>query len=573
MQYRIMHRLVTSHILMALLLGGLRAASTEPFATQVVREIQAKMPAWIVKTNTPGVAIAVVDDRTILWQEVYGHTSRNTNQPITPRTLFSIQSMSKSFTALGVLMAVQDGLLDLDAPISDYVPEFTVHSRYEDHPERRITMRHLLSHRAGFTHEAPVGSNFESRPVSFAEHILSIPDTWLRYPVGYRFAYSNLGVDLAGAILEKETGKPFIDYIREKVLLPIGMTDSTLDSGVILKASDRALGHLAPKDVVPGGIPVEFPMIPAGGVYTNLPDMARYLMFHINEGRVDGRPLLRPDLMQAMHSVAFPEHGQRFGYGLGIVVEHQGPEVYYSHGGGGYGFASYMAIYPHLKLGIIYLTNSEPGGEGIEWLSDIVGDLITKSPGAPGAELEKPTFVTAHPLPVTDPRVQRQLGRYTDGIAVGVKDGVLNVTTKNSVYPLAFYEDKGEIVGLFRKDIELRFKPPLLSGQPGSLVLLRWPDGPVQYCDFDRPDKSADSPGPNRPDWARYRGTYKTLDWGRIPSDLLVTVAVDNGYLTVNGQRCHEYGPGLFFSSSGEALDFRGTVATFRNIVLIRTTK
>ena len=436
-----------------------------------------------------------------------------------------------------------------------------------------MTLRHLLSHRAGFTHEAPVGSNFDSRPVSFAEHILSIPDTWLRYPVGYRFAYSNVGVDLAGAILEKKAGKPFAEYIREKVLLPLGMTDSSLDLDAILRASDRAFGHRAPKDVVPGGIPVEFPMIPAGGVYTNLTDMARYLMFHINEGRVDGRPLLRADLMQAMHSVAFPEPGQRFGWGLGNAIEHQGPEVYYYHGGGGYGFASYMAMYPGLKLGIICLTNSESGGEGLDWLSGIVGDLITKSAGAPGPGLEKPTFATTHPLPATDPRVRRLLGQYTNDVVLGVKEGVPSITFQTNVFPLAFYEDRGEVVGLVEKMAELRFKPPLLVGQPGTLVLLRWPDGPVAYCDFERPEKSADSPGPNKPDWAGYYGTYKTLDWGRIPSDAPVIVAVDNGYLTVNGRRCHEYVPGLFFTSSGEALDFRGAIATFRNILLIRTTK
>jgi CubicO group peptidase (beta-lactamase class C family) len=82
--------------------------------------------------------------------------------------------MSKSFAALGVLMVVQDGLLDLDAPITEYLPDFSVKSRFEDHPERKMTLRHLLSHRTGFSHEAPVGSNYDSRPTSFEEHVLSI---------------------------------------------------------------------------------------------------------------------------------------------------------------------------------------------------------------------------------------------------------------------------------------------------------------------------------------------------------------------------------------------------------------
>jgi CubicO group peptidase (beta-lactamase class C family) len=362
---------------------------TEPesIGAQVAAKIQARMPEWFKQKNTPGAVIAVVDDRAIVWQGAYGTTIRGQDKPVTSRTLFSIQSMSKSFTALGVLMAVQDGLLDLDAPITDYLPDFSVHSRYEDHPERKMTLRHLLSHRAGFTHEAPVGGNFDSRPTSFNEHVLSFSDTWLRYPVGYRYSYSNVGIDLAGYILEKKSGRPFAAYIKEKVLVPLGMNDSTLDIGTILKAEDRAVGHLAPNVAVAGGIPVEVPMIPAGGVYTNVPDMARYLMFHINEGRVDGRPLLRDDLTRAMHTAAFPEPGQTFGYGLGIVAEHFGPEVVYSHGGGGYGFGSYMVMFPGLKVGIIYMTNSEQGGQGIGWVQSVVEDLIAKMSGPPDAKL------------------------------------------------------------------------------------------------------------------------------------------------------------------------------------------
>jgi len=527
------------------------------------------MPEWLKQKETPGAAIAVVDDKAILWSEVYGHTSRAKDKPLTPRTLFSIQSMSKSFTALGVLMAVQDGLLDLDAPITDYLPDFSVRSRFEDHPERKMTLRLLLSHRAGFSHEAPVGSNYDSRPTTFSEHILSISDTWLRYPVGYRYSYSNLGIDLAGYILEKKSGQPFAAYIRDKVLIPLGMNDSTLDIAAILKAEDRAIGHLGPAAVVAGGIPVEIPMVPAGGVYTNVLDMARYLMFHINEGRIDGRPLLRDDLMKAMHSVAFPELHQTFGYGLGIAVDHCGPEVFYSHGGGGYGFGSYMVMFPGLKLGMIYMTNSGQGGQGIGWISDIVTELIAKSAGPPGPELEMPTVDTRNPLPPGDARIGRLAGQYSDGIIIGPRDGVFGFAREKEFYPLSFYEDQGEVAGVFGKYSELRVKPPL-AGQPGTLLHLNRLSGTVSYYDFHKPEKSADQAGPDKPEWKPYLGTYRMLTWGRAPG-YAGMIGVENGYLIYNGMRCLEYLPGLFFTFDGEALDFRGTIATYRNIPLIRT--
>ena len=544
-------------------------SAPESIAARVAAEIQNRMPEWFKKKDTPGAAIAVVDDKAILWQGVYGTSSRGQDKPVTPRTLFSMQSMSKSFAALGVLMAVQDGLLDLDAPITDYLPDFSVRSRYEDHPERKMTLRHLLSHRAGFTHEAPVGSNYDSRPTTFSEHVLSFPETWLRYPVGYRYSYSNIGIDLAGYILEKKSGQPFAAYIRDKVLVPLGMNDSTLDMSAILKAGDRALGHLRPAVTVAGGIPVEIPMLPSGGVYTNILDMARYLMFHINEGRVDGRPLLRDDLMRAMHTVAFPEPQQKFGYGLGIAVDHYGPEVYYSHGGGGYGFGSYMVMFPGLKLGMVYMTNSEHGGQGIGWISDIVDDFIAKSAGPPDAELEKPTVDTRLPLPPEDARVQRLVGSYGANVVIGPRDGVFGIALGKEFQPLSFYEEGDEVVGVFGKYSELRVKPPL-TGQPGSLVHLNRLSGTVSYYDFHKPEKSADRPGPNKPEWKPYLGVYRTLYWGRALGTM-ATIEVVDGYLTYSGLRCREHLPGLFFTFDGEALDLRGTIPTFRNIPLIRT--
>ena len=87
----------------------------------------------------------------------------------------------------------------------------------------------LLSHTAGFTHEAPVGNNNELDPGEFDAHVRSISDTWLRFPVGTGYAYSNLGIDLAGYILERVEGKPFAEVMRDSLLEPLGMDRSTFD--------------------------------------------------------------------------------------------------------------------------------------------------------------------------------------------------------------------------------------------------------------------------------------------------------------------------------------------------------
>ena len=152
----------------------------------IIEQYRPQILADMQQDNISGLAIAVVDDQRILWAEGFGYTDWDKKIPVTPNTLFSIQSMSKSFTATAAMFAVQDGLVDLDEPITTYLPAFHVNSIFEEHPEQKITMRMLLSHTAGFAHEAPYGSSYDHPAYSFEKHIASISDTWLKFPVGTR---------------------------------------------------------------------------------------------------------------------------------------------------------------------------------------------------------------------------------------------------------------------------------------------------------------------------------------------------------------------------------------------------
>jgi CubicO group peptidase (beta-lactamase class C family) len=188
-----------------------------------------------------------------------------------------------------------------------------VHSRFEEHPEQLITLRHLLSHKAGFTHEAPVGNNFADSP-SFEAHIASISDTWLRYPVGQRYSYSNLGIDLAAHILQVVSRKPFSQVMKETLFDPLGMTNSSTSIAVIRENQNRAIGH---SDGV--RVPrLDIPMLGAGGVYASAADMARFVRFFLNDGWVGEQQFLEQTLVEEMFTVPFAVPGQTEGYALGI---------------------------------------------------------------------------------------------------------------------------------------------------------------------------------------------------------------------------------------------------------------
>ena len=374
-----------------------RALADDAAATVIAR-YRERIPELMAEQGIPGLAVALVDKDRTLWVEGFGHIDGRGSAPVTADTIFSVQSMSKLFTATAVMQAVAAGRLDLDAPITTYLPEFTVHSAFEEHPERKITLRMLLSHTAGFTHEAPVGNNNELDPGDFDAHVRSISDTWLRFPVGSGYAYSNLGIDLAGYILERVEGKPFAEVMRDSLLEPLGMDHSTFDRAVIRATADRAVGHVHPYPKPP----LDVPMTAAGGLYASAADLARFLRFELNGGSIDGRVVLDPKWLDEMQTVPPPRAGAPAGYALGVVRHRwnrweQRPDLF-DHGGGGFGFLSDLWWLPQLGIGVAILTNSQDHQLQNDLALSILADLV----GEPGVYRDRLLALPWRP-PADDP--------------------------------------------------------------------------------------------------------------------------------------------------------------------------
>lgn len=547
----------------AAMLGGIagkgRAAGKPGLAAAVPADLAdaiGKRRAGILESmarhDVPGVAVALIRDGQVAWAEGFGVTDRASGRPVGTETLFSIQSISKNFTATAILLAVQKGLLDLDAPITRYVPEFRVNSRFEAAPERRMTLRLLLSHRAGFTHEAPIGNNYDPAFPSFEAHVRSISETWLRYPVGRQYAYSNLGFDLAGHILQKASGMPFAQAVKTLLLDPLGMTSTTFSDRVYTAARDRALGHAAGYDAVP----LVTPLIPSGGVYTNAGDMAAYARFHLGKGMVGGSALLDRALWETMHRPQYDEH-----YGLGVSRRKLrfGDTIVdcCNHNGGGFGFGAKFSFYPDEGLAWVAMFNRPDGPVYEEFGEALAETLLARRHGRRG-----PVAAPASLNPVALPkaRLEPHAGRY--------------VARGGQMVSFALNGDRLEV-----KRAGETGKVEFLSAAQGFMVrdgeadMLRfdagrieWPHGP---SDLDYNDGPRDMPGPDRPGWTKYTGRYRVTIWGRPSGER--NVHIRNGYLYVDELRMvTEFRPGLFFSADGEALDFRGAVATFANVKLQR---
>src|SRR5437870_4157082 len=263
----------------------------------VIAELERIIPGEMEKQRVPGLAIALVDGQRTIWSRGFGSTNRPGSPPVTDETLFSLQSISKTYTATGVLLAVQKGWLRLDDPLRKFLPGFTVHSRSGSDEAAKITIRHLLSHRAGFNHEAPMGGNYDDRPVTFEQHIASIPDTWLQFPVGQRYSYSNLGIDLAGWVLQLLSHRPFPLYMKEVLFRPLGMASSTFDQAEAFRQPSVARGHVEERTVPDLAIVI----IPSGGMYSTVKDMARFVSFQLAGGMAGAKRILAQELLDEMY--------------------------------------------------------------------------------------------------------------------------------------------------------------------------------------------------------------------------------------------------------------------------------
>ena len=211
--------------------------------SSVIRELKQSIPAEMEKNTIPGLSIALVDGDDSVWAKGFGYTDLTTKHKVTRDTLFSLQSISKTCTATGFMIAADKGLVTLDDPLKKHYPGFRVNSRFGEREADKITFRHLLSHRSGLTHHAPIGNAFSNTECTFEEHVESISDSWLKFPVGERYSYSNLGIDLAGYALQLVSGVPFPQFMKEELLDPIGMADSTYDQRYVRSSCVFAKGH------------------------------------------------------------------------------------------------------------------------------------------------------------------------------------------------------------------------------------------------------------------------------------------------------------------------------------------
>lgn len=525
------------------------------------------IPALMAEHEVPGLAVAICDTSGVVWSEGFGVRRAGDTEPVGPRTMFGIQSVSKMYTAAAVMVAGRLGLVDLDEPVTTYLPEFTVRSRWEEEPERRITLRHLLGHTAGLTHEAPYGGNYTPGR-SWTRHCESIADTWLRFPVGHHVEYSNLGIDLAAYILQRASGEPFTTFVRRHLLEPLGLERTTFVPRAIAAETGRAAGHVE-RSRRP---PLHVPMIAAGGAYAGAEDACGFLHFHL----AGGLGVLGRDRLEEMYRLPFAAAGQKEGYGLGVQVESRDGRVIRGHRGGGFGFSCSHLWSPGDGVGVVVLTNAYGHGLAEDLAQRVLRDLSgagrdTRPTADPGTGSRAGTGVAGprpSARPVTPADRHRLAGTYagSEHLEIAFRAGGPVLVGGETEHTLRLTGPDELVVENAGQE---RFLACGDDGQGRARYLFRSRDAVTFYRnevpDLD-PDALADGP------WNR---TYGLTSGSAILRGIRLLRKGDDAAVELHwpgGRRAfalEEHLPGrLYFSSTGEALDLTRSPATFAGIPL-----
>jgi CubicO group peptidase (beta-lactamase class C family) len=345
-------------------------ASPTPELTKADFEtfLDALIPSQLRNRNIAGAVVSVVKDGQVLFQKGYGYADVEQKKPVLPdQTLFRPGSISKLFTATAVMQLVEQGKLDLDHDINDYL-DFTIPKTY---PEP-VTLRQLLTHTGGFE---------EILKNLFVAHQSDIKPlrTYLVKEMPARIfapgkipSYSNYGFTLAGYIVERVSGEKFERYVENHILKPLRMNHSTFDQPLPAElASQMSKAYLNASKK-----PRDFEFVqasPAGALTTTAADMTRFMLAFLQDGAVDGVSILKPETVRQMEARQFEFHPKLPGLGITFMEYLIDPVRIIAHGGDTVYFHSDMILVPDAHLGYFLSYNSlgknVGGGRGEVWRS------------------------------------------------------------------------------------------------------------------------------------------------------------------------------------------------------------
>jgi CubicO group peptidase (beta-lactamase class C family) len=346
-------------------------AQPERSAEKYAERLEPSLEKIVREEKFPGLAVGIVEGGKLVYARGFGvRKLGDPATPVTAETLFHMASITKPFVATAVMQLVEQGQVDLDAPVTRYLPYF----RLKDPRYQSITVRQILTHSSGMPDVKDYEwGKAEDDEGALERYVRSLSDKELRWQPGSRFAYSNMAYEVLGDLVAKVSGKSFEDYVEANILKPLGMRSSTL----LLKRADPtklASGYTRIDDGTVKPIahyPYNRAHSPSSNLHSNVEDMARWALANLNHGELDGRRVLKRSTHDLMWKPAVETGRNGVRIAISWFLEESKGDHLVVHAGGDDGFLTYLCLCPERKIAVVFMTNCDHG-RAVQQVREIV---------------------------------------------------------------------------------------------------------------------------------------------------------------------------------------------------------
>jgi beta-lactamase class C len=335
-----------------------------PFIEELLTIYERKIDSLADQSHTPGAAIAIVYDSTVIFLKGIGVKKIGTHDLVDTHTVFRLASVSKCFASFLTGILVEDSILHLHDHVTQYLPGFSLHSNEET---QKLTLAHVLSHTTGLPYHTYTNMVEEGEGI---ETLLNrLKDVKLSAGVGEEYSYQNVGYSIIGEVMKSATGKNYDTLLKEKVFTPLKMRDASAEYFSIIENPNHATPHLYRKGkMVPATITnTYYNVAPAGGVNASISDMAKWMIALLG----NHKEVISSQTLDTLYSPFIQAHSKNrnYGrvhriskayYGLGWRVLHYPNDTVIYHGGYVNGYRSEVAVNPKSRIAICILSNA-PG--------------------------------------------------------------------------------------------------------------------------------------------------------------------------------------------------------------------
>jgi CubicO group peptidase (beta-lactamase class C family) len=420
-------------------------------------------------TSSPGCALAVIRDGEVLYSRGYGMANLEHGISISPASVFYVGSVSKQFVAASIALLAEEGALDLDDDIRNYVPEIPEY-------DRPITIRHMIHHTSGLrdylTLMALAGKSFAD--ATSEEEVIDLLSRQqeLNFSPGEEHLYSNSGYFLLAVIVKRTSGKSLREYAEEKIFAPLGMRHSHFHDDHTMFVTNRAEGHLEQDDGDWGLTRSRFALVGSGGLYTTVEDLYRWDQnFYDNRLGKGGS-----DFIERLKTPGKLNDGEELDYAFGLNIgEYRGLDTV-RHGGALGGYRSHLLRFPSERFSVAIECNLDAINLGP--MADQVADLYLEDKLAPKPKPKPPeTTRQSESKPETATPTAETLSEY----AGEYWSEELQVTYRLSMEDGDLYSQ----VRMYPKNILRRLSKDVLSGGRMKLTFERDDNKQIQGFALD----------------------------------------------------------------------------------------